>query len=84
MTAGTPQVSVNVPCYHQLDLARRSIRSILNQSLPDIEVTLLDDGASDEYREWAAGLGDARVTYHRNPSRLGAMRNMFAARSGCE
>lgn len=73
------QVSVNIPCYRQLDLARRSIRSILNQSLPDIEVTLLDDGASDEYREWVASLADPRVTYRRNPSRLGAMRNMFAA-----
>ncbi len=79
MTAGAPLVSVNIPCYRQLDLARRSIRSILNQSLPDIEITLLDDGASDEYRDWVAQLADPRVTYHRNPSRLGAMRNMFAA-----
>jgi len=74
-----PVVSVNIPCYKQLDLARRSVGSILAQSLREIEVTLLDDGASDEYRQWVESLGDPRLVYRRNPERLGAMRNMFAA-----
>ena len=78
-TATGPLVSVNIPCYRQLPLARRAVASILNQSLPDLEVTLLDDGASEEYREWAAALDDSRVVYRRNPARLGAMRNMFSA-----
>jgi glycosyltransferase involved in cell wall biosynthesis len=78
-TATAPMVSVNVPCYRQLPLARRAVRSILNQSLHDIEITLVDDGESDEYREWVASLGDSRVVYRRNPVRLGAMRNMFSA-----
>jgi glycosyltransferase involved in cell wall biosynthesis len=77
--AAGPLVSVNIPCYRQLPLARRAVASILNQSLNDIEVTLLDDGESDEYREWAASLGDPRLRYRRNPARLGAMRNMFSA-----
>ena len=74
-----PLVSVNIPCYRQLEHARRSVDSILAQTFGNFEITLLDDGASDEYREYAASLGDPRVRYQRNPERLGAMRNMFQA-----
>ena len=81
--AGTgPLVSVNIPCYRQLPLARRAVSSILDQSLTNIAITLLDDGESDEYREWVASLQDARVAYERNPTRLGAMGNMFSAIAG--
>jgi glycosyltransferase involved in cell wall biosynthesis len=79
VTSGGPLVSVNIPCYRQLPLAKRAVESILNQSLQDFEVTMLDDGGSDDYRNWVAALGDRRVTYQRNPSRLGAMLNMFSA-----
>ena len=74
-----PLVSVNIPCYHQLDQARRLLDGLRAQTLDDFEITLLDDGASDEYRDYVAALGDPRVRYHRNPQRLGAMRNMFQA-----
>ena len=80
---GPARVSITVPCYRNLAQARRCVASILDQSFTDFELTLLDDGASDEYRDYAAGLGDARVRYHRNLERLGAMANMFKAlRSG--
>ncbi len=74
-----PLVSVAIPCYRQLPLARRAIDSIRAQSLAAIELILLDDGASDDYRAYVDTLDDARVRYRRNPERLGAMRNMFAA-----
>jgi glycosyltransferase involved in cell wall biosynthesis len=74
-----PAVAVNIPCYRQLDHLRRCMQSVLTQTLQDFEVTLLDDGAADEYRDYVAALGDPRVRYQRNPVRLGAMRNMFAA-----
>ena len=74
-----PLVSIHIPCYRQLEHARRSVDSILAQTFGDFEITLLDDGASDEYRDYAASLGDARVRYQRNPERLGAIRNMFQA-----
>ena len=74
-----PLVSVNVPCYRQLTLAVRAIDSIRAQTYTNLEITLLDDGASDDYREHVRSLGDPRVRYHRNEERLGAMKNMFAA-----
>ena len=74
-----PAVSINVPCYHQLSHARHAVDSMLAQSFADFEITLLDDGASDEYRSYVESLGDPRVKYRRNAERLGAMANMFAA-----
>ena len=74
-----PFVSINIPCYHQLPLARRAVESVLAQSFTDIEVILHDDGASFEYEGYVASLRDSRVRYERNRERLGAMRNMFAA-----
>jgi glycosyltransferase involved in cell wall biosynthesis len=74
-----PLVSINIPCYHQLAHARQCVGSVRAQTLKDLEINLLDDGASDEYRSYVEALGDDRVHYHRNPQRLGAMRNMFQA-----
>ena len=79
MDARAPRVSITVPTYHNLAQARRCVAAILAQSFADFELTLLDDGASDEYRHYVTALGDARVRYRRNPERLGAMRNMFQA-----
>jgi glycosyltransferase involved in cell wall biosynthesis len=77
MEPRAPLVSINIPCYHQLAHARRCVDAMLGQTLGDVEITLFDDGASDEYRDYVQRLGDSRVRYHRNPERLGAMRNMF-------
>ena len=72
-------ISVNLPCYRQLEYAVRSIASVRAQTRADLEINLLDDGASDEYARYVESLGDPRVRYHRNGEHLGAMRNMFAA-----
>ena len=72
-------ISVNLPCYRQLHYAARSIASIRAQTYADLQINLLDDGASDEYAGYVESLNDPRVHYHRNAQRLGAMGNMFAA-----
>src|ERR1700704_675525 len=74
-----PPVSINIPWYNNLAQARRCVDSVLAQTCGDFILTLLDDGASDEYRDYVQALGDPRVRYHRNPERLGSMRNMFQA-----
>jgi glycosyltransferase involved in cell wall biosynthesis len=79
MDRRAPLVSIAIPCYRQFGEVRRCVETVLAQSFGDFELTLMDDGASDEYRDYVSALGDPRVTYHRNPERLGAMRNMFQA-----
>ena len=79
MGAPSPLLTITVPCYRQIDRARRCVQSLLAQSFQDFELTLVDDGASDEYRDYVAALGDPRVQYHRNAVRLGAMKNIFGA-----
>ncbi|HXD75508.1 MAG TPA: glycosyltransferase [Vicinamibacterales bacterium] len=79
MTRPEPLVSINIPCYRQLPLLTRALDSIRRQSHGSIDVNLLDDAASDDYRRYVESLGDPRVHYHRNPERLGAMHNMFSA-----
>jgi glycosyltransferase involved in cell wall biosynthesis len=74
-----PLISISIPCYRQLPYARRILETVLAQPVNDFELTLLDDDASDEYRDYVASIGDPRVRYHRNETRLGAMRNMFTA-----
>ena len=74
-----PLVSIALPCYRQLELATRAIASIRAQTYTNLEITLLDDGASDEYAAFVRSIHDPRVRYVRNPQRLGAMHNMFAA-----
>ena len=78
-TGPAPLVNVTIPCYRQLHQARRCVESVLAQSFTDFDLTLADDGDSDEYRAFAESLGDPRVRYRRNATRLGAMRNMFQA-----
>src|SRR4051812_39892708 len=77
MEPRVPLLSINIPCYRQIAAARRCIDAMLAQSFEDFELTLFDDGASDEYRTMVESLGDDRVQYRRNDARLGAMRNMF-------
>ena len=77
MEPRVPLVSINIPCYHQVTAARRCVAAMLAQTFSDFEITLFDDGASDEYAQMVESLGDPRVRYHRNPARLGAMGNMF-------
>lgn len=77
MEPRVPLVSINIPCYHQVTAARRCLEAMLAQSFHDFEITLFDDGSSDDYAGMVESLADARVRYQRNPVRLGALRNMF-------
>ena len=42
-----PQVSIIIPVYHVENYLRQCIESVMNQTLKDIEIILIDNGASD-------------------------------------
>lgn len=74
----TPKVSIVVPCYGVEKYLDRCMESLVNQTLRDIEIILVDDGSPDRVPEmcdeWAKK--DARIkVIHKNNAGLGYARN---------
>lgn len=74
----SPKISIIVPCYNVEKYLERCLLSLVNQSLKDIEIILIDDGSldncpqlCDEWRE-----KDSRVkVIHKPNGGLGYARN---------
>ena len=64
------QVSVVVPSHNRARLLERTLRSILDQHLTDLEVLVVDDGSSDDTQAVATAT-DPRVQVLRNPRPAG-------------
>jgi glycosyltransferase involved in cell wall biosynthesis len=63
----TPRVSVLVGSWNNAATLPRAIDSLLAQTLPELEVIVVDDGSTDETAALAAGYRDARVRCLRLP-----------------
>jgi glycosyltransferase involved in cell wall biosynthesis len=61
-----------IPTYNREGLIARSIQSVLNQSYPDFELLVIDDGSTDNTARVAAGFNDPRINYVRLPKNSGA------------
>lgn len=62
-TLGRPELSVVIPCHNAEPFVESAIRSVLNQSMRDLEVIVVDDASTDHSREIVADLAarDRRV-----------------------
>jgi glycosyltransferase involved in cell wall biosynthesis len=70
------RLSVVVPSYNTARFIRESIRSILEQSVADLEVVVVDDGSTDDGLAVIAAIEDPRLTCARQRNRgLAAARN---------
>ena len=67
----TPLVSVIMPVYNNADTVVAAGRSILDQTVDDLELIIIDDGSTDDSYEMASQLRDPRVRLFRNRSNLG-------------
>lgn len=56
-----PLVSIGLPFYNAEDTIGLAIRSVFAQTIDDWELTLLDDGSTDDSARIAASVGDSRV-----------------------
>jgi glycosyltransferase involved in cell wall biosynthesis len=74
--ADSLRLSVVVPNYNTGAFVGEAIRSILEQTMPDLEVIVVDDGSTDESVAKILALQDLRLTCVRQPNRgLAGARN---------
>lgn len=65
-----PKVSVCMPASRNIPWFQRALRSVLTQSLRDIEIIITDDSGG-ELGAVVEGFADSRIRYCPNPTRLG-------------
>jgi len=71
--SGNPRVSVIIPTYNRVGVLYYALNSVLNQTMQDFEVFVVDDASTDKTPEYVASITDPRVHYIRLPT------NRFAA-----
>ena len=59
------KVSIILPTLNRLNLLKKSIESVLNQSYTDWELHVIDDASEDGTMEYMNSLKDERIKYHR-------------------
>lgn len=77
MSSG-PRLSVIVPCYRLAHLLGECLETILEQSVGDLEVLVMDDCSPDDVGAVIARIGDSRVHHLRHAANLGHLRNYNA------
>jgi glycosyltransferase involved in cell wall biosynthesis len=64
-STAAPRVSVVIPTYNRAPLVVRAIRSVLAQTVSDIEVIVVDDASTDGTRDAVAQIDDPRLQFVR-------------------
>lgn len=65
----TPRVSVIMPVYNAAPFVEEAVRSVLDQSIGDVEVVVVDDGSTDRSAQVVTGINDARIKLIRQENR---------------
>ena len=81
----SPRVSIIIPAYNQAAYLAQAVQSVLDQSYPNCELIIIDDGSTDATREVAAGFDAARIRYVRQENKgLPGARNTGITLAGGE
>jgi glycosyltransferase involved in cell wall biosynthesis len=67
-----PTVSVCIPSYNSASLVSAAIESVLNQSMPDFELVVIDDASTDQTLNVIQRYRDPRIRILAHPANLGA------------
>lgn len=71
-----PFFSIIIPTYNRADLLGKSVTSALNQSYPNFEVIVVDDGSTDNTEEVMSKFSDPKLSYYKKENEeRGAARN---------
>lgn len=71
----SPRVTFIVPCYRLAHLVGDCVGSILNQTVDDLEVLVMDDCSPDDVAGALSPFSDRRLRHIRNEPNLGHLRN---------
>ncbi|MDL0121719.1 glycosyltransferase family 2 protein [Halobacterium salinarum] len=63
MNNKNPRISVVIPTYNRRDVISRAIDSVLEQTINDFEIVIVDDGSIDETSEVVDLYNDDRIRY---------------------
>lgn len=70
-------ISVVMPTYNRANLLDLSVLSVLNQTLSDFELLIVDDGSTDHTRDKVLSFHDKRIKYvYKTNSGVAAARNV--------
>ena len=62
-TENAPRVSVVIPLHNRANHIGSAIRSVLNQSIQDLEIIVVDDGSTDDGGRQVLGFDSNRIRY---------------------
>lgn len=62
-----PAVTIIIPTYNRRDLLPATLDSVAAQTFKDYEITVVDDGSSDDTRQYIASRPE-RISYHWQPN----------------
>lgn len=71
MTDNKPRITVVLPVYNGGDLLKKSVNSVLRQSISDFEFLICDDASTDDSYEWLNTINDSRIKLNKNSQNLG-------------
>ncbi len=66
-----PKVTVIIPAYNSASFVGRGIRSVLEQTMEDLELLVVDDGSTDGTADAVTGFHDSRLHLLRHSSNRG-------------
>jgi len=72
----TPEISIIIPCYNGTTFIHETLDSIFSQDESNFEIILVDDGSTDNLREFIQRYNDPRLFYYNQSNQgVSAARN---------
>lgn len=64
MTIEKPEISIITPTYNRAKLLPRMVKSVINQTIKNWELIIMDDGSTDNTAEIIYQFNDERIKFH--------------------
>ncbi len=62
------KVSIIIPAYNSMKFLPETLASVWQQTFTDFEVLIIDDGSSDDIKEWVSQIADAKLKLISQPN----------------